>query len=128
MATNNSITLIGNMGAEARIIETDNTTFAAVSLATTDSYKDDNGYWHDNETIWHNLVTFNPKVIKEFAAFKKGSRLKVTGSLSYRPFDTNMITDDGVIITKKEASIIVREVVQDVLVKKPVKATDEPAK
>ena len=42
MAINNTVTLIGNMGDEAHIIETDTTTFAAVSIATADTYQDDN--------------------------------------------------------------------------------------
>ena len=37
MAINNTVTLIGNMGAEARIIKTEENSFAAISLATTDS-------------------------------------------------------------------------------------------
>lgn len=86
MAINNTVTLIGNMGSEADIIETENTTFAAVSIATTDSYKDDKGEWHELATIWHNVLTFNPKLIEVLKNLKKGTRLEITGSLSYRPY------------------------------------------
>ena len=47
MAINNTTLLTGNMGSEARIIETEENRFAAFSLATTDSYKDENDQWHE---------------------------------------------------------------------------------
>lgn len=115
MAINNIVTLIGNMGSEADIIDTDNTTFAAVSIATTDSYKDDNGDWQELATIWHNVLTFNPKLIEVLKSLKTGSRLEITGSLSYRPYKV-MIDDKE--ITKYEASIIARKIEQAPLSKK----------
>jgi len=107
MAINNSVILTGNTGAEAQVIETDSTTFAAVRLATTDSYQDEEGNWKDLETIWHDVVTFNPKVIQVLKSLKTGSRIKVTGSLSYRPYEV-MIEDKK--IQKKEASVIAKKV------------------
>lgn len=107
MAINNTVTLIGNMGSEADIIETENTTFAAVSIATTDSYKDDKGEWHELATIWHNVLTFNPKLIEVLKNLKKGTRLEITGSLSYRPYKVML---EGKEITKQEASIIARKI------------------
>ena len=117
MAINNIVTLIGNMGSDADIIDTDNTTFAAVSIATTDSYKDDNGDWQELTTIWHNVLTFNPKLIEVLKNLKKGSRLEIIGSLSYRPYKV-MIDDKE--ITKYEASIIARKIEQAPLSKKKV--------
>lgn len=107
MAINNTVTLIGNMGSDADIIETENTTFAAVSIATTDSYKGENEEWQELATIWHNVLTFNPKLIEVLKSLKKGSRLEITGSLSYRPYKVMM---DNKEITKYEASIIARKV------------------
>jgi len=104
MAINNTVTLIGNMGSEARIIKTEEITFAGLSLATTDSYKDRNEEWQDKETIWHNILIFNPRTIEMVKRLKKGTRLKVLGSLSYRPFE--VISGDGELFTKKEASIV----------------------
>ena len=118
MAINNQITLIGNMGSEVSIQTSnkDGKEFAAVSLATTDSYQNDAGQWIEKETIWHNVVAFSPAVIAILKNLKKGSRIKVEGSLSYRPYDVQ--DGDGVIITKKEASVIARRVEQVPLVKK----------
>lgn len=116
MALNNTVTLTGNLGAEARIIATEENTFAALSLATTDSYKDEAGNWHDKETIWHNILAFNPRMIEQLKSFKTGTRITITGSLSYRPFE--VVNGDGQLITKKEASIIASKVEITPLVKK----------
>ena len=118
MAHNNTVILVGNLGSEARIIAKDEYTFAAVSLATTDSYKDENDNWQEKETIWHNLVAFNPRVIEEIKSLKKGTRIKVTGTLTYRPFE--VVNGDGQIITKKEASVVAGKVEMAPLLKKMV--------
>jgi single-stranded DNA-binding protein len=118
MAINNIITLTGNLGAEADIIETDNTTFAAIRLATTDSYKDEEAdKWVELETIWHDVVTFSPVLIQVLKSLKTGTRIKVEGSLNYRPYP---IMHEGKEITKKEASIVARKIELAPLVKKKV--------
>jgi len=116
MTINNTAILTGNMGSEARIIETEGNRFAAFSLATTDSYKDDNDQWHEKETVWHNILVFNPKVIEMVKSLKKGTRLQITGALSYRPFE--VVNGEGEVFTKKEASIVAAKVEQAPLVKK----------
>jgi len=121
MAYNNTVTLTGNMGSEARIEAShkDGTEFAAVSLATTDSYKNEAGEWIEKETVWHNVVAFSPAVMAILKTLKKGTRIKVEGSLSYRPYDVQ--NGDGEVITKKEASIVAYRVDQAPLVKKSSK-------
>lgn len=116
MAINNTVTLIGNLGAEARVIKTDEKTFAGLSIATTDSYKDDSDQWHDKETVWHNVLVFSPSVLEVVKSLKTGTRVKVTGTLSYRPFE--VVNGDGEVITKKEASIIAGRVELAPLAKK----------
>lgn len=116
MAINNTVTLIGNMGTEVRIVESPNQFFGALSLATTDSYKDENEEWKDKETLWHNILIFNPSLISIAKGLKAGTRLKIIGSLSYRPFQ--FISKDGELILKKdgepvhknEASIVARSI------------------
>ena len=117
MALNNRVTLIGNTGSDARIIETEATQFAAVSVATTDSYKkEDSEEWQDKETVWHNVLAFNPTLIKVLDSLKKGTRIEVIGSLSYRPYQIQ--DGDGVVITKQEASIIAHKIELRPLAKK----------
>ena len=118
MALNNLVTLIGNMGSEVRILESnaDAKEFAAVSIATADSYQNDAGEWIEKETIWHNVVAFSPAVMEILKNLKKGTRVKIEGALSYRPYDVQIA--DGEVVTKKEASIVARRVEQAPLVKK----------
>ena len=122
MAINNNVTLIGNMGSDARIqkISKDDREFAALSLATTDSYQNEAEEWIDKETLWHNILAFSPTAIAMLKSLKKGTRIKVEGSLSYRPYD--VLTGEGEVITKKEASIIVRKVELAPLVKRSGKS------
>ena len=117
MAYNNTIILTGNTGDEVRINRTnDNKSFASLHIATTDSYKDNDGNWQNNQTIWHNVVAFNPNLIEALKSYKKGTRLQITGAISYRPFEVRL--EDGTVITKKEASIIAKKVEQAPLAKK----------
>ena len=122
MALNNLVTLIGNMGSEVEIYESkaDGKEFAAVSIATADSYQNDAGEWIEKETVWHNVVAFSPSVMEILKNLKKGTRVKVEGSLSYRPYDIRIAS--GEVVTKKEASIVARRIEQAPLVKKSGKS------
>ncbi len=122
MALNNLVTLIGNLGSEIRLHSSEETTFAAVSLATTDSYQDEENNWQQKETVWHNLLAFNPRIIESLKALKKGTRIQITGALSYRPFE--VIDGNGQRITKKEASVIAYKVELAPLAKKSRKAAE----
>jgi single-strand DNA-binding protein len=52
----NEVTLIGFIGGDAQAKETKNhNKYAIVSLATTESWKDNNGDWQKRST-WHRLV------------------------------------------------------------------------
>ena len=116
MAINNTVELIGNIGAEARFYEREENNFAACSLATTDSYKDKDGNWQEKETVWHNVLAFNPSLISILKGLNTKARIKVTGTLSYRPFET--VDGNGEVIIKREATIIARKIEQAPLAKK----------
>ncbi len=118
MAFNNTIILTGNIGAEAKIHEKNGNSFASVSLATFDSYKDEEGDWINKETIWHDLLVFSPKTITTIKALKTGTRIKVTGVISYQPFKVQL--EDGSLVTKKQATIIVSKLELAPLFKKTV--------
>jgi len=115
MAINNTVELIGNMGEEARIMYGNEKSFAAFSLATKDTYQDDKDEWQEKETIWHNILVFSPIAMENVKSLKTGTRIKITGSISYRPFEVMI---DGKPVTKKEASIIATKIEQAPLVKK----------
>ena len=117
MATNNMVTLIGNIGDEARIhLDKDGKEFAGLSVATTDSYQNDKEEWIDKDTVWHNVLAFSPSVVAILKTLKKGSRIKLEGYNSYTPFD--VMNGDGEMITKRECAVIARRVEQAPLVKK----------
>lgn len=117
MAYNNTVELIGNMGSEARIIEQEGGKgFAAFSLATTDSYLDESEEWVQKEPVWHSILVFSPVVQGHVKGLKTGTRIKVTGSISYRSFEVQDV--DGKTYTRREASIIAGKIEQMPLVKK----------
>lgn len=78
----NKASLIGNIGK----IETNNTKSGVLvvnmSLATSESYKDESGNWQDR-TEWHDLVLFG-KVAERAQNVEKGNTLYVEGKISYR--------------------------------------------
>lgn len=84
--SNNRVELTGFLGQDAKLIEQEGKKFVALSIATTDSYKDDAGQWHDKETIWHNVLVFRPAAIQFAEKLKKGDKVELVGSLSYKPF------------------------------------------
>jgi single-strand DNA-binding protein len=84
--SNNRVELTGFLGQDAKLIEQEGKKFVALSIATTDSYKDDSGQWHEKETIWHNVLVFRPTAIQFSEKLKKGDKVELVGSLSYKPF------------------------------------------
>jgi len=116
MTYNNTAIITGNMGGEAEILEKDGKEFAAFSIATTDSYLDDNEEWQQKETVWHKVLVFNPHVIASVKNLKKGTRIEVTGSIAYRNFPC--ILEGSTTVQKKEAAIIAGKVALKPLVKK----------
>ena len=108
MSKNNYTKLTGNMGSEARVKEEKGKKMAAFSLATTDSYKDEKQVWQNKETMCHNILAFNPRIVKIIEGMKKGTRITVEGTLAYRPFQT--VIEEGKEVTKNETSIIIEKV------------------
>ncbi|MFY0654969.1 MAG: single-stranded DNA-binding protein [Cyclobacteriaceae bacterium] len=109
ISKNNEVTLIGNIGAEPKVIDKNDKLFVVFSLATQDSYKDDNDEWQKKDPIWHNnLLAFNTSAINKAKELSKGERIRITGSLSYRPFETTI--DGDKTVNKNEASIIVASI------------------
>lgn len=90
MARNNQVTLIGNLGKDPEIHKTAaGEEYAIFSLSTTDSYYDERTKeWKDKDSVWHSVFAFGREVRGYARTFKKGNRVKVTGSLSYRTTET----------------------------------------
>jgi len=126
MAYNSTVILVGNTGNNAGIHKTkDDKTFATLSLATTDSYKDKDGNWQNKETIWHRVMIFKPALVEQVQNYSKGTRLKITGSLTYRDFEVP--GNDGKSYIKKEATITVGAIEEATLEKKESDAEQKEA-
>lgn len=104
MSTNNHVVLTCNLGAAPKLIQSENSCFVAFSLATQDSYMDKNENWKQKDTVWHRCMAFNSTLVDTALQLKKGMRVKLTGSLSYRAFD--VVLDDMKHVKKHEATIV----------------------
>ena len=87
----NSVRLVGNLGMDPEVKSFDNNKkLARLSLATSESYKNDKGE-KVTETQWHNLVLWGN--LAKFAEddLKKGDQVAIEGKLTNR----NYIDKDG---------------------------------
>ena len=84
MAINNTVILTGNLGIDPKIITNNDKNFVALSICTTDTYEK-SGQWHKKAPIWHNVLVFDKEAQTYAKDHKKGDRLQIQGSLSYRP-------------------------------------------
>ena len=103
MAINNRVELHGHLGADPKTIGKDDKTFLVLRVATTDSYpvgKGEDVKWKDRETVWHDVLVFRPATAHFARDLKKGDRVQITGSISYRPFK------DAEGYTRRQANIV----------------------
>ena len=88
----NSVRLIGNLGQNPEVKETTNgKKLAKFSVATNESYRDENGK-EVKETMWHNLTVWGKQADIAAKYLKKGSEVAIEGKLS----NLNYTDKDGV--------------------------------
>lgn len=83
----NKVILVGNLGQDPEIKYTaNNTAVCNMRLATTETYKDQNGETQE-KTEWHNLVAWArlAEICEQY--LKKGSQIYVEGSIQYRQYE-----------------------------------------
>eukprot|EP00298_Acanthocystis_sp_HF-20_P006180 c16113_g1_i1.p1 GENE.c16113_g1_i1~~c16113_g1_i1.p1 ORF type:complete len:202 (+),score=54.65 c16113_g1_i1:63-668(+) len=83
MRSLNSVQLIGNLGRDAEVTETNPGSFRInLSVATTDSWKDKNGAWQ-NHTDWHSVVVYHngESAPKNLSSLKQGDKVYLSGTL-----------------------------------------------
>ena len=105
MSKNNKIELNGFLGSDPKTVTKDGKNFIVLNVATTDSYpvtdeKTGEITWKDKEAIWHDVLIFRTTTAQFAKELKKGDRVEVSGTLSYRPFR------DANDYTRKQATII----------------------
>ena len=80
----NKVTLIGNLGADPEVRNTQNgDKVANVSVATTEKWKDQSGMQQER-TEWHRVVFFGGVAGVVESYLKKGSKIYVEGKLQTR--------------------------------------------
>lgn len=109
MSANNNVLLIGNLGADPKFIPHEKRPFVAFSLATQDRYLDKEGNWQNKPTVWNQVLVFHSSLIETAQKLSKGTRIKLTGTLSYRSFDALL---DGQETTKKNEASIIAETIE----------------
>ncbi|MGF7082720.1 single-stranded DNA-binding protein [Mucilaginibacter sp. UYCu711] len=96
----NSVRLVGNLGMDPEIKTFDtNKKLAKLSLATSESYKNDKGE-KITDTQWHNLVIWGAQAKIAEDVLKKGDEIIIEGRINNR----NYLDKDG---NKKYTSEIV---------------------
>jgi single-strand DNA-binding protein len=83
----NRVTLIGHLGNEPEIRKFDNgKTLARLSLATSETYRDDDGK-KVTDTQWHNLSAWGQTALIAEKYLKKGSEIAIEGKLVHRNYE-----------------------------------------
>ena len=82
----NSVRLVGNLGMDPEIKSFDNNRkLARLTMATSDSYKNDKGE-KVTETTWHNLAIWGPQAKFAEDYLKKGDEVAIEGKLTSRNY------------------------------------------
>ena len=101
----NSITLIGHLGDDPKIIQTMNgNTLANFSLATNDYYRNQQGE-KVTSTEWHRCVAWGKLAEVMSSICKKGKEVAIRGKLTYNSYEDK----DG--IRRKMSQIVIDEFV-----------------
>ena len=84
----NKVTLIGNLGKDPEVINTNNgTQVTKFSLATSESWKNkQTGEW-DEKTEWHNVVLFGNSAERAGQQLVKGNKIYLEGKITYGSYE-----------------------------------------
>ncbi|XP_037045479.1 single-stranded DNA-binding protein, mitochondrial-like isoform X2 [Bradysia coprophila] len=86
-----NVTLLGRAGKDPEQREKGDRSIVTFSVATSHSYKDENGEMA-RCSAWHQIVVFNESLGRlVFNNLKKGQRTMVTGKMAYR----EVVDEDG---------------------------------
>ena len=88
----NKVILVGNLGADPRVANTQNgTKIVNLSIATSDTWKDKLSGERKERTEWHRVVIYNPQLAETAERYlRKGSKVYLEGQLQTRRWeDTN---------------------------------------
>ena len=107
----NKVLLLGNLGKDPEVQTLEgNIKVAKFSLATTDSYKDDNGQTH-SQTEWHSIVLWRGLAELAEKYLKKGITIHLEGKNRTRSYEdkqgvkryvTEVVGEQLILLDKKE--------------------------
>lgn len=80
------VEIIGNLGADASVMESNGSKFVTMRIAHTDAYKDDAGNKHE-KTVWID-ATMNDAETKLLPYLKQGVKVFVRGNASLRVYSS----------------------------------------
>jgi len=95
----NVITIVGALGQDPKIHQTEKTKIASFSIATND--------WNGKEvTNWHNVKAFGKtaEIVERYA--KKGTKIAVTGSMFYPTWEKDGVTKYGTEIVANRIELL----------------------
>ncbi len=85
-ATINKVELQGFLGRDAEVKSFESgRTLVSMSVATSESYKNNKGEWVNN-TTWHNVSYWKIKKDEDLEFLKKGELVLLTGRLNTRKY------------------------------------------
>lgn len=84
-AIKNRVQLIGNIGQTPEILEVNGKKKANFSMATNDSYRNDQGEYVEN-TLWHRVVAWGKTAEFVEKYLERGRSIAIDGKLSHRNF------------------------------------------
>ncbi len=89
----NKVILVGNLGKDVTVRDTNGGRVAQFSVATSEGWKDkQTGEWRD-KTEWHNIVIWNEHLVKVAEKhLRKGSKVYIEGALQTRSWDKEGVT------------------------------------
>lgn len=103
----NQFTIIGFIGRNAETKQLPNgTPVTKFSVATTKSWKDENGEWK-NKTQWHSVVAFGQGFAQMASRLVKGTHIFVQGELTTREYARTISVPNG----KKSIDHVIQQLV-----------------
>ncbi|HMS34080.1 MAG TPA: single-stranded DNA-binding protein [Ignavibacteria bacterium] len=131
----NKVMLIGHLGKDPEMSYTPKgIALCRFSLATSDSYKGEDGNWIDR-TEWHNITVWNKLAEICSQYLKKGSKIYMEGKIQTDSYDkdgkktyfTKIIMSEMVMLDKKEGGAVASESTNGTAVPEQVsdKSTEE---
>ena len=85
----NSVELIGFLGKDGQVKQSNNSNFTLLSVATKESWKNKETGAYDSRTEWHDVLCA-AKLGDYAATLQKGMHLQIEGTLRSKPYEVEL--------------------------------------